>query len=80
MSVRPQGDVTGRIVQQTAPAFAHFVGNGSSAVPFLVDQRGGIQPGLLLRVEGDVGPGLMRMPRQEQSIGNSKPGVVTRQA
>ena len=71
--VRPQGDVAVRIVQQPPPACAHFVGNGSSAVPFLVDQRGGIQPGLLLRVERDVGPGLMRMPGQEQSLGDSKP-------
>ena len=78
--IRAQRDVAGRIVQQPAPARADLVGNRRGPFPLLVDERRRIQPCLLLRIKGYVGPGLMRMAGEEQSIGDAKPGIVARQA
>jgi len=41
-----------------------------------VGQLGGIQPSLLLALERDVRPGLVRVACEEKPLGDTKPGVV----
>ena len=45
----------------------------------LVDMLGRIEPRLLLRLECDIGPRLMRMAREQNSFGYTKARVVLRE-
>src|SRR6266705_7211861 len=76
MRVRGEGDPIGRVVEQARKSTPHFIGFLECLVPHIVDQLRGIQPGLLLRFECDVRPGLMGMTGQQDSLGDSKPRVV----
>ena len=69
MRVLTKRDVAVTIVQQPSPPGAYVLRNLGGAVPFVVDQLGGVEPGLLLRREGDVRPRLMRRPGEQQSFG-----------
>jgi len=52
------------------------VGLNGSVLPLVVNEFGGIEPGSLLRLEADVGPGLMRVAGQQKAITDSESRIV----
>jgi len=68
VGVRGKRDAIWRIVEQACEPTPDFIGSLERLVPHIVDQLGGIQPGLLLRFERDVRPGLMGMTGQQDSL------------
>ena len=77
--VRPQRDVAVVIVQQPAKSAAHVVGDGLRFLPLGIDQLRRIEPRLLLRLEGDIRPRLMRMAGEEQTLADLESRVVNRE-
>src|SRR5206468_11752193 len=77
--VRPQGDGAVRVVEQGREAVPHLIGHSERALPLVVHELGGVEPGALLRVEAAIGPGLVRVAGEEQAVGNAEPGVVRRE-
>jgi len=51
-------------------------GAGEGMLPFFVHEACGIQPGLGLGLEAAIGPGLMRVPGQQQPFRHAKAAVV----
>jgi len=76
VSVLPQRDLAAAIVEQPPKSVAHKVGLLPGASPFLVDELGRVEPRALLRVEGDVGPGLVRVAGQQQPLGDAEAGIM----
>ncbi len=67
------------IVQESCETSAHPLGLRESVLPFVVDESGRVVEGLELSFERAVGPGLMRMPREQKTFGDAKTGVVRRE-
>jgi hypothetical protein len=74
-----EGVLAVRVVEQRRESLPHPVGHGERPLPFVVHQLGGIVPGAELAVAGTIGPGLMRVPRQEEAIGHAEGGIVRRE-
>ena len=69
-------DLAARVVQQAAEPGAHLVGLRERALPLVVDAFCGVVERLELAVAGDIRPGLVRVPGQQQAIGHAKARVV----
>jgi len=69
--------VTAAVVQQARIARAHAIGHLLGAIPLLVHELRRVLPGALLPRERHVGPGLVRVPGQEQPVGDVEPRVVS---
>ena len=65
VGVGAQGDRPIRVVEEPREPASHPVGRGERAFPLVVHVLGGIEPGTLLGLEAHVGPGLMRVARQQ---------------
>ncbi len=65
--VGAQRDVALEIFEQRGEATCYAVGFGEGAIPLVVHQLGGGEPGTLLGREADVGPRLMRVPGQQEA-------------
>src|SRR5688572_27454264 len=76
MGVRRQRDPLGRIVEQPREATTYLVGFLEREIPDVVDMLGGIEPGLLLRLERHIGPRLMRVAGQQNPLGYAKATVM----
>src|SRR6185295_13405686 len=74
-----QGIVAGGIVQQPGKALTNAVGLGKGAFPLVIDQLGGVEPGLLLSLETAIRPRLVRMPGEQDARTHFEPGIVGRQ-
>ena len=74
-----KSDVGVQIVQQATIAVSNLLGFREDKRPFAVHELGRVEPGLLMRGEAAIGPGLMRMPREKQPIRDTKPRVSARQ-
>ena len=80
VGVVAERDVPVGVVQQLPVARAHLVGHPERPLPFVVHMLGGVEPGLLLSLEGDIRPGLVRMPGQQHAIRHAKARVVACQS
>jgi hypothetical protein len=63
--------------QQASPVAPHLVCDLRRARPLVIDEPRRVEPGLLLRLESDIGPRLVRMACQEQPLRDSEARVVT---
>ena len=76
MSVLSKRDFAARVVEQPAPPRPNVLGQRRRPFPLVIDERRGVEPGALLRIEGDIGPGLMRMSGEKQAMTDAESGVV----
>src|SRR2546425_10359225 len=60
-------------------AASHALGLRERKLPLLVHALRGVEPGALLGCEAHVGPGLMGVARQEQTLRDPKAAVVRRE-
>ena len=77
--VLAQRDVGAGIAQQPGEPVAHLGRARFGALPLVVHQLRRIEPGLLLRLERHVGPGLVGMAGQQQAFGHAEARVVPRE-
>src|ERR1043166_3693114 len=68
--------LTRKRVYQTRDPGAHLVRLLERLLPHVIDILGRIEPRLLLRLERDIGPRLMRMTREQNALAHSEPSVV----
>jgi len=76
VSIGSQRDVAIAVIQQPTETKADSFGSGEGMLPFVVYEACGIQPGLGLGLEAAIGPGLMRVPGQQQPFRHAKAAVV----
>ena len=76
MRVFREGNALGRIVEQARESAPHIVRLLEREIPHVVDVLGRIEPRLLLCLERNVGPCLVRVTREENAFGNTKARVV----
>ena len=74
--VLPERDVAFRVVEEPPPSGANFVGHLRGSLPLVINQFCRVEPGTLLRLEGNVRPRLMRMAGQQQPLRHTKAGVM----
>src|ERR1051325_1711858 len=74
--VRRERDVVACIVEQTREPGAHLIRLLERLLPHIVDILGRIEPRLLLRLERDIAPRLMRMTREPNALAPWEPSVV----
>ena len=74
--VLPERDVIERVTKQPREARAHLCRLLCGAFPLVVDKLRRIQPRALLRLEAHVGPRLVRVAGQQDSLGDAEAGVV----
>ena len=74
--VLAQRQLTAVVAEQSAVASAHSFGDFKSTVPFLIDVFRCVAPSLLLALEPPVRPSLMRVPGEQQPVGNAKLAVL----
>src|SRR6266516_855473 len=79
MRVLRERDALGRIVQEPREPPPHLVRLLERLLPHIIDILGRIEPCLLLRFKSNIGPGLMRMPGQKNSLTDPETSVVLRQ-
>ncbi len=79
MRVLPEGDVAVAIVQELPEPLLHARRLSQGAFPFAVDELRRIEPGTLLSVVRHIGPGLVRMTGEQQTLGDAKAGIVRRE-
>ena len=77
--VRSERDVAVGVSEQPPETRLYARGLLGRPFPFVVHQLGRIEPGLLLRLERDVGPRLVRVAGQEKTLGHTESRVVPRQ-
>ncbi len=80
MRVRPERDGRAGVVEQPPNAVAQPLRLRERALPLEVRMLGRVLPRLQLPLAADVGPGLVRMSRQEQALGDTKGRVVSGEA
>jgi hypothetical protein len=76
MRILPQRDLAIGIVEQPSKSAAHRVGHLGRPAPLAIDERRGVEPRLLLRLESNVRPGLVRMTGQQKPLGDAEPRIV----
>ena len=76
MRVRREGDRRAGVGEQPPDALAHTLGLRERALPLEVGVLGRVVPRLQLSLARHVRPRLVRMPRQEQPLGDAKGRVV----
>src|SRR5262245_26089697 len=76
MRVLPECDVLRSVAEQSRKSSTHACRLLKRAVPFLVHQLRRIEPGALLCLECNIGPGLMGMACQENPFTDSETGIV----
>src|SRR5258705_11133016 len=76
MGVRRERHPVSRIGAQARQAAAPIVRLLKCLVPHIVDEFRCVEPGLLLRLERDVRPRLVRMTRKKNAFGDSKACVM----
>src|SRR2546421_4251312 len=76
MCVRRQRNAIRRIVEQPRKSTSHVVCFLECLVPHIIHQLGGVEPCLLLRLERDIGPCLVRVSGEKDSFSNAKASVV----
>ena len=79
VGVDAQGDLAAGVAEQRPEAGAHLLGLGERAPPLLVDVARGVLEGLDLALERDVRPRLVRVPGQQQPLGDAEARVVVGQ-
>jgi hypothetical protein len=72
VGVLPESDVVWTVAEEPREACTDGGGLNRCPVPFLVDELCGIEPGALLRFEADIGPRLVRVAGQQQTLADSK--------
>ena len=70
--VLAERDVAVGIAEQTPESGLHQGRLLSRALPFRVDELRGVEPRLLLRLESNVRPGLMRVAGQQKPLGDAE--------
>ena len=76
VGVDAQGDLAVRVAEQRPKAGAHLLGLGERPPPLLVHVARGVVEGLDLALERDVRPRLVRVPGQQQPLGDAEARVV----
>ena len=79
VGVDAEGDLAARVAEQRPEAGAHLVGLGECAPPLLVHVARGVLEGLDVALERDVRPRLVRVPGQQQPLGDAEARVVAGQ-
>ena len=77
--IRRQRHASAGAPQQPCEAVAHELRLRERMLPFVVDVPCGVEPGILVRLERLVGPGLMRVAGQQQAFRNAEPRVERRE-
>ena len=77
VGVLAKRNVLGPVAQQPGIPGPYARGLDLSLRPFPVDVFGRIEPGVLLRLESDVRPGLVGVAGQQQPFANAEARVVT---
>ncbi len=72
-------DVAVRIVEETPKARLHARRLSLGVLPLLVNVFRRVEPRALLRLESHVGPGLMRVACEEQTLADAESGIVARE-
>ena len=80
VGVDAQGDLAARVAEQRPQAGAHLLGLGERAPPLLVHVARGVLEGLDVALERDVRPRLVRVPGQQQPLGDAEARVVVARA
>jgi hypothetical protein len=76
MRVLAERDVAVGIAKQTPESSLHQRRLLSRALPFRIHELRGVEPRLLLRLESNVRPGLVRMTGQQKPLGDAEPRIV----
>src|SRR5262245_42930445 len=79
MRVLSERDVLRPVAEQTREPGTHACSLFKRAIPLVINELRRIEPRALLRLEGDVGPGLMGMSGKENPFGDSETGIVRRE-
>ena len=79
MCVLSESNVVGPVTDEPSESGADGVSLRCRSLPFVVDEFRGIEPRTLLRLEADIGPGLMGVPGQQQAIANAESRVMLRE-
>ena len=79
VSIGRERDPVARIAEQPGESLAHPLGALEGMVPLVVDVAGSVEPRLGLGLEAAVGPGLVRVPGEQQPLGDAEAGVVGRE-
>ena len=77
--VDAQGDLAVGVAEQRPEAGAHLLGLCEGPPPLLVHVARGVHEGLDVALERDVRPRLMRVPGQQQPLGDAEARVVVGQ-
>jgi hypothetical protein len=72
VSVLSESDIVWGFAHQPGEAGADGGSLKGRPCPFLVDELGGVEPRVLLRFEADIGPRLVRVAGQQQTLGDAK--------
>ena len=76
MRVLAKRDRIGIVSNERRKAFSDAGRHRLGAFPLSVHELGGVEPGPLLRLEADVGPGLMRVAGQQKALTDSESRIV----
>jgi hypothetical protein len=76
VGVLAERDAGAGLVEEKPEAVTHALGLRERAFPFLVHMPGSVLERLDLAVQCDIRPGLMRVPGQQQPVGDPELGVV----